>query len=456
MKKLVSVFCILMLSCSILHTKPEAVNAAVKASDLTPTVTEYPSTKLEVIPGMEGVIIDSYANNGDYILAFGQDNNNQYLYVLDQGKLIKKYTLEELLKKTTLKDDLRPYLIRVQFINKKFYVMLSGAEYVQGESKYNYAHCQALITKDGLKFTKQNMPTCKFLKEMEYYPCGMISQMGDNYIYTPGGNILPDSTGKMTYYTSKNLKSWTKQITIKPSVPTTDIYKNNDIVWSIDAVTDKGVYFQASSECWFGATEHSYVETYYTSDFKNYIKASGFTQKEDSIINLLELPTYSTNAVAAMHRTVDRGSFDQEALCTLLIATSPGKFKEKFQFAATNGIYNWIYGDNKMFVITASSEGNDYIYQSTDKGKNFTQYKLDGLSVDLFYVNKLLFSTDEGAYIAYGDYSIVGSKDGFLTIKKIDIGGEILGTMTTGTANYIITEAGVCRLTDKELDGLFQ
>jgi hypothetical protein len=76
MKKLVSVFCILMLLCSMLCTNPVAVNAAVTTSDLAPTVTEYPSTKLEVIPGMEGVTIDSYANNGDYILAFGYKNED--------------------------------------------------------------------------------------------------------------------------------------------------------------------------------------------------------------------------------------------------------------------------------------------------------------------------------------------------------------------------------------------
>jgi hypothetical protein len=199
------------------------------------------------------------------------------------------------------------------------------------------------------------------------------------------------------------------------------------------------------------------VETYYTSNFKTYKKASGFTQKKDSIIALLELPSYSTNAVAAVQRTIDWwGSSDQESSCTLLIATSLGKFIEKLQFTATNGNYNWIYGDDKIFVITAKSEGNDYIYRSTDKGENFTQHKSGNLSVDLFYVSKLLFSTDEGAYIAYGENSIVGSKDGFLTIKMITFDGEIRDTMTTNTANYIITDAGVCRLSDKELDGLFQ
>lgn len=325
-----------------------------------------------------------------------------------------------------------------------------------GKSTYN-AYCQALVTKDGLTFTRQSMPTYKIPVSEEYYPYGMLTQMGEYYIYTPGGSILADSKGKINYYTSKNCKTWTKRTTIKPSTPTTGKYANNNIVWSLVAATDKGLYFRASSISWFGFTEHSYVETYVTNNFKTYKKAEGITAKEDINYVFLKLPTYSTNGVVAVQSPL-RGfePSEKEGKCNFLIATSLGKFKEKVQITITDGEYNWIYGDNKSLAIMAKSGGNDYVYRSTDNGENFTRYKLGNLSANSFNVNKLLISTDKTAYIAYGEDGIVGSKDGFKTIKKTTIDGKILGAMETDLANYIITDAGVCRLTDEEMDGLFQ
>lgn len=457
MKKLVSIFCILIILCSNLWMDPVVLNAAITKSDSECTVTENTAMGLKVIPGLEGVTMDSYANKGDYILAYGssEEDKESYLFVLDQGKLIKKYTLEQLLEKTKLKDT-ECYTIRVQFMNKHFYVMVSAISASYGKSTYN-AYCQALVTEDGLTFTRQSMPTYKIPASLEYYPCGMLTQMGVYYIYTPGKYILADSTGKINYYTSKDCKTWTKRTTVKSSGSTTGKYAGNEIVWSLEAATSKGLYFQASSTGWFGVTEHCYVETYVTSNFKTYKKAEGIATKEDMTYVFRELPTYSTNAVVAVQSPyLGYDSSEKEDTCNFLIATSLGKFKEKTQIKITAGEYNWIYGDNKIFVIIAKSDGISYVYRSTDKGENFTRYELGSLSANLFDVRRLLISTDKMAYIAYGEDGIVGSKDGFQTIKKTTIDGKILGSMETDSANYIITDAGVCRLTDDEMDELFQ
>jgi hypothetical protein len=363
--------------------------------------------------------------------------------------------LEQLLEKTKLQDT-ECHTIRVQFMNQHFYVMVSAISSADGKSTYN-AYCQALVTADGLTFTLQAMPTYKIPAETEYYPCGILKKMGAYYIYTPGEYILADSTGKINYYTSKNCKTWTKRTTIKSTAPTTGIYEGNEIVWILEAATNNGLYFQTGSMVWFGYTEHSYVETYVTSDFINYKKAEGLTAKEDMNYSFQELPTYSTNAVVAVqYPLLTAETAEDEDTCNFFLTTSLGKFKKKAQITITSGNYNWLYGDNKTFVIIAKSDGNSYIYRSTDNGTNFTRYKLGNLSADLFYVEKLLISTDKTAYIAYGEDGIVGSQDGFKTMKKTTINGMILGAFETDSANYIITDAGVCRLTDDKMDSLFQ
>ena len=77
MKKLVSFFCILLFLCGHIFTNPVVQNTAIAKSDLKCTVTENKAVKMKVIPGLEGVTINSYAYKGDYILAYGSSEKDE-------------------------------------------------------------------------------------------------------------------------------------------------------------------------------------------------------------------------------------------------------------------------------------------------------------------------------------------------------------------------------------------
>lgn len=458
MKKVIAAVCVMVFLMGPVWSNPVPVNAAVTESGTACVVTEKTVSGLTVISGMEGVRIESYANKGDYILAYGSStkDDGSYLFVLNNGKLVKKYTLKQLLAKTTLKDT-ECNTLRLQYINNHFYVMISGITSSNGKATYN-AYCQALVTDDGLKFTMQSMPAYKIPNSQEYYPCGLLTKMGAYYIYTPGSSVLADSSGKISYYISKNLKTWTKYTTIKLSAPTSGEYEGNDIVWSIAAATDEGIYFKADSLCWMGVSKHSYTEIYVTSNFKTYTRVTGLAKTKDTIYYLKKISEYGKNAVLAVQRPMpgyEELTADED-ICSFFIATDLGKFKEKAEVKTTDSTYNWLNGGNKMVVIIAESDGCNYIYCSTDNGENFMRYQLDSLLSNSFNAGRMLISSDKTAYIAYGENGIVSSEDGFRTITKTVIDGNILGAMETDSANYIITDAGVCRLTDDEMDTLFR